>query len=199
MCVLFIPLSLFNAVTAAAWTQLISHVQPPPALSLCGQRVVHQSPISILLARTSWAVWVQRPEAGEHVPGFGLNAVLIIELSSDPWCHFPHIISAGGQTELPLSLLLSPSLAHTQGPGPLICICWRHAIDPPISTPYYLMKSSLREDSGCNFAGVQEEVGHRHFGRFDRYVHNEITQTHTSHDALTQSVGRSHRRRKTRL
>lgn len=71
------------------------HLQPTPnpylmfllhllSLCLCGHRPVHQGPISILLAQTSWAVWVQWPEVGEHVPGFGLNAVLIIGLSSDP-------------------------------------------------------------------------------------------------------------------
>lgn len=37
------------------------------------------------------------------------------------------------------------------------------------------MKSSLRKDSGCNFASVQDEVGHGHCGRFGRYVHNWIT------------------------
>lgn len=189
--ILYISTYLFKAFTSAAHTQPISHVSPPPSLSLslCGHHTVHQSPISILPAQASWAVWVQRPQVGEHVPGFGLNVGLIIELSSDLWCHFPHIIRATVGLEAKLSTLTH---THTQEPVPFICICWRHTIDPSISTTYYLVKSSLRKDSSCNFASVRDEEGQRHFGRFGRICTQlNLTLLCTLHYALAHCVGRS--------
>lgn len=114
------------------------------------------------------AAWVQRPEVREHVPRFGLNTVLITGLQLDPWCPLPHIIRDTVGLKAKLG---THTHTHTQSTAPLICIYWRHAIDPSISTTHRLMKSSLRDDGGggggggSTFANTQDEEGHGHFGR----------------------------------